>query len=228
MAFGIAPPIPRPVRARNPASASTDCAVAVSNEPTPKISTHPMSTGRRPNWSASGPLTIAPIIMPDEATGDDRAKHTPRDLHGGAERRRDVTHRLRVEPVDEHDERAHRRDHELVPADGALIDELADVECSCWRHRRRIVIHMARTTQLRQLQRHRVTNSQLPTANAQEPLECSGGSSDPPDWKLDLGSWVLSSRWTSDCPRRYTASAHGTLRYVRELRDLRDLRAQGA
>ena len=75
MALGIAPPMPSPVRKRKPASVSIDCAVAVSSEPTPKISAHPMSTGRRPDRSASGPLTIAPIIIDLERVidaGDDR------------------------------------------------------------------------------------------------------------------------------------------------------------
>ena len=64
MAFGMAPPMPSPVIARQNMSDSTDCAVAVSNEPRPKISEQAMSTGFRPMRSASGPLTSAPIIMP--------------------------------------------------------------------------------------------------------------------------------------------------------------------
>jgi hypothetical protein len=64
IAFGIAPPIPRPVSSRKSISAGTDSAAAVIREPTPKISTQPISTGRRPIRSASEPLTSAPIIMP--------------------------------------------------------------------------------------------------------------------------------------------------------------------
>ena len=65
MALGIAPPMPSPVRKRKPASVSMDCAVAVSNEPTPKISTHPMSTGRRPE-------------LIGKRTAHHRANHHPR------------------------------------------------------------------------------------------------------------------------------------------------------
>ena len=64
MAFGIAPPMPSPVTTRNAISDSTDCAVAVSSEPTPKISAQATSTGLRPMRSARGPLTSAPIIIP--------------------------------------------------------------------------------------------------------------------------------------------------------------------
>jgi hypothetical protein len=65
MAFGIAPPIPSPVRKRNAASHSTDWAVEVSSDPKPKISAEATSTGFRPTRSATGPLTNAPIIMPN-------------------------------------------------------------------------------------------------------------------------------------------------------------------
>ena len=78
IAFGIAPPIPSPVKTRNAISRSTDCAVAVRSEPTPKISADRTRTGLRPTWSATGPLTSAPIIIPKsplEITG-------PRTLRG--------------------------------------------------------------------------------------------------------------------------------------------------
>ena len=110
MAFGIAPPMPSPVSTPERVSASTDCAVAVSSEPTPKISAQAMSTGLRPMRSASGPLISAPIIMPTRPAGDHRAEHAARDLQRRRQRRRDVAHRLRVESVDEHDEPAHRGD----------------------------------------------------------------------------------------------------------------------
>ena len=135
MAFGIAPPIPSPVRARNATSASTDCAVAVSSEPTPKISAHPMSTGRRPNWSASGPLTIAPIIIPTrplEMTG-------PSTLRGIciAELSAGATYPIACAS---NPSTKTRSEHiaatmQLVSADRPLVDELADVEGGRWLHR---------------------------------------------------------------------------------------------
>ena len=64
MAFGIAPPMPSPVNTRNAISASTDCAVAVNSDPTPKISADTTRTGFRPTRSATGPLSNAPIIIP--------------------------------------------------------------------------------------------------------------------------------------------------------------------
>ena len=39
MAFGIAPPIPNPVKTRNAVSSLTDVAVVVSSEPRPNVST---------------------------------------------------------------------------------------------------------------------------------------------------------------------------------------------
>ena len=135
MAFGIAPPMPSPVRKRKPASASIDCAVAVSSEPTPKISAHPMSTGRRPELIGKRTAHHRADHHPHESARDHRPEHAAWNLHRRAERGRDVAHRLRIEPVYEDDERAHRRDHQLVAADGLLVDELADVEGGRGRHR---------------------------------------------------------------------------------------------
>ena len=83
MAFGMAPPMPRPVTARQAINDSTDCAVAVSSEPTPKISAQAMSTGLRPMRSASGPLTSAPIIMPTSPL-EITEPSTPREIFSAA------------------------------------------------------------------------------------------------------------------------------------------------
>ena len=83
MAFGIAPPIPRPVKARKAISDSTDWAVAVSSEPTPKISAHATSTGLRPMRSARGPLTSAPIIIPTSPL-EITEPSTPREIFSAA------------------------------------------------------------------------------------------------------------------------------------------------
>ena len=72
---------------------------------------------------------------PHESARDHRPKHAAWNLHRRTERGRDVAHRLRIEPVYKDDERAHRRDHQLVAADGLLVDELADVEGGRRRHR---------------------------------------------------------------------------------------------
>src|SRR5437899_8338507 len=64
IAFGIAPPMPKPVKTRNAVSCATDVAVAVSNDPTPNASAQVTKTGLRPKRSAKGPKINAPIIMP--------------------------------------------------------------------------------------------------------------------------------------------------------------------
>ena len=64
IAFGIAPPMPNPVNTRKAVSCATDVAVAVSNDPTPKVKAQATSTGLRPKRSASGPKINAPTIMP--------------------------------------------------------------------------------------------------------------------------------------------------------------------
>ena len=128
MAFGMAPPMPSPVIARQTMSDSMDCAVDVSSEPTPKISEQAMSTGFRPMRSASGPLTSAPEHHADQTAGDHRSEHAARDLHRCGQRRCDVAHGLGIEAVDEDDQPAHRRHQQLVAPDGTVVDELADVE----------------------------------------------------------------------------------------------------
>jgi hypothetical protein len=80
---------------------------------------------------------------PDQATGDNRAEHVAWNLHRRAQRRRDVSHRLRIEPVDEDDERAHEAHEQLVAADRALINEPADVEDGCVLHRSALLYRSA-------------------------------------------------------------------------------------
>ena len=138
MAFGIAPPMPRPVTARQAINDSTDRAVAVSSDPTPKISAHAISTGLRPMRSASGPLTSAPIIMPISPLEITDPEYAARDLQLGDQGGGDEAHGLRVETVHEHDQPAHRRHQQLVAADGTVVDELADVESGGCSHDARI------------------------------------------------------------------------------------------
>ena len=128
MAFGIAPPMPSPVNTRNAISASTDCAVAVNSDPTPKISADTTRTGFRPTRSATGPLSQRADHHPDEASGDHRAEDASRDVQSRRQGRGHISHGLGIEPVDGDDEPAHHRRQQLVAADRTVVDEFADVE----------------------------------------------------------------------------------------------------
>ena len=128
MAFGMAPPMPSPVIARQTISDSTDCAVAVSSEP----SAENQRAGDEHRLAADAvgerPADQRADHHADQAAGDHRAEHAARDLHRRRQRRCDVAHGLRVEAVDEHDQPAHHRHQHLIAADGPFVDEPADVE----------------------------------------------------------------------------------------------------
>src|SRR6266516_4613679 len=77
MALGIAPPKPNPVNRRKKSKDSSEPAVAVRSAPKPNIHVQRTKTGLRPNRSASGPQTSAPIIIPNsplEMTGPRRER----------------------------------------------------------------------------------------------------------------------------------------------------------
>ena len=65
IAFGIAPPRPRPVRKRIASSVLTSWTKAVTSAPMPNASVDKMMIFLRPTRSASGPNTSAPIISPN-------------------------------------------------------------------------------------------------------------------------------------------------------------------
>ena len=132
IAFGIAPPMPSPVRTRKAISEFTDSAVAVSSEPMPKTSTRGDEHRLAADPIGERAADQRAHHHPDQPARDHRAEHAARNLQRRRQRRRDEAHRLRVEPVHEHDERAHAGDQPLIAADRPFVDELPDVENRVW------------------------------------------------------------------------------------------------
>ena len=116
MAFGMAPPMPSPVIARQNMSDSTDCAVAVSSEP----SAENQRAGDEHRLPADAvgerPADECADHHADQTARNHRPEDAARDLQRHRQCRCDVAHRLRVEAVDEHDQPAHHRHKHLVAA----------------------------------------------------------------------------------------------------------------
>jgi hypothetical protein len=110
IAFGMAPPIPIPVRTRRMLSVSTDRAVAVSSDPIPNVSADRTRTGlrrtdRQRDRRSARPASSRRGHWRRPTRGPPAESCRSVDQRGG-----DVAHGLRVEPVDEDDERADKGD----------------------------------------------------------------------------------------------------------------------
>ena len=128
MAFGIAPPRPRPVRNRIKSSMLTSLTKAVASAPMPKASVEKITIFLRPTRSASGPNTSAPIISPNRPAREHRTQRALGQAPFLGERRRDIADRLGVEAVEKQHRRAGQEQLELKRADRLLVDEFGDVD----------------------------------------------------------------------------------------------------
>ena len=90
IAFGIAPPMPSPVNTRNVISASTDCAVAVSSEPTPKISADADQHRLPANAVGKGTTHQRATIIPTSPLEITESENASRYVQCRGQRRRDI------------------------------------------------------------------------------------------------------------------------------------------
>ena len=131
MAFGIAPPSPRPVIKRKMRSCVSFVDVAVTMVKTPNIAVQISTTQRRPILSATGPNRSAPINRANQAGYKDGSERFARKLPLSRNRRRDECDRLGIETIEENRQSAKRNDKQLKSAYFAFIDERRNVDCRC-------------------------------------------------------------------------------------------------